>query len=614
MCYNRPVTSPHRARKSDRIRSLPIRVQFIALAGLSMLILLIGFGSFYTRVADVMIARNEAYNAQIFSEVEQNVENTCDVFARLFKTVAYNPLVQQIMLADKPMDRYLIQDTLQPILLKTLAFANGLLDIVIIGNNGMTYAVTGGASFVPGLRDLPSGKSVPSFSSVRSYEDVAGKYAQDCIVVFGDVTSIQERNAYGKPLGRVALIVSTSSIVPHGGVFSGSSSSHYYLLDSARRLITAGHGISEARLPQSLDRLAPLSAGSYRLTIGGDPVLVRVGEVSNLHGLIIGVTPLREILSDVIHVRNMLFIVTFAALSLLSVAFLFVARNILTPVRVLTDFILQVKDSDLRSSLSRVHVPGCRELSEMGREFNAMLGEIRGLTNRLLETNARLYGAQLSKKQSELSMLQSQINPHFLYNTLETMNGMALAAGASHIVQMTRALSHVFKYAVKAADTVALKDELGMLRAYLEIQQLRFGDRFRVEYDIDPRTIDCGIPKMTLQPIVENALSHGLESRSSGGLIRIRSYLEDGETLRIAVSDNGSGFPPEELRRLDDELRSTSVSELVGSEFARPIGIRNVQSRIRLAFGDAFGLALESSPDAGTTVHFRLPAKVMVRV
>ncbi len=595
-------------RRGQRLRSLPIRFQFLALTSLSLLIPFLGFGLFYGRVATVMIARSERYNEQIFAQVSRNVESTCDVFARLFKTVAYNPLVQEFMLADTPLDRYHIQETMQSNLLKTLAFANGLLDVIIVGDNGMTYSAIGGASIVQALGSIPAGNSVPKFSNVLPYESAPSGYAQDSILVYGDVTSIQQHAAYGRHLGRVALVVSTDAIVPYDSVSSSDISSRYYLLDRGGRLISPKSIVQPAfSLSDYLNR-SPAVPGDYRVRHDRQWYLVRVGGVSYLHGQIIGITPEAEIVSDVAHVRNMLMVISLAALSLLAMAFLFVARAILAPVRSLTDFIQRVKSSDPLSISERLSISGCLEIVEMGREFNTMLDELRAMARRLLDTTTRLYSAQLSRKQSQLSMLQSQINPHFLYNTLEAVNGMALAAGAAHIVDMTRALSHVFKYAVKASDMVTLGDEIGMLAAYLRIQQLRFGDRFRVEHEIDPETTTATIPKMTLQPIVENAISYGLESRRCGGVVSIRSCLKGDGTLQISVSDNGCGIDAHTLARLNQDLAATDSVSLVASDESRPIGIRNVQSRIKLAFGDRYGMDVESIEGTGTTVTFTLPS------
>jgi two-component system sensor histidine kinase YesM len=240
----------------------------------------------------------------------------------------------------------------------------------------------------------------------------------------------------------------------------------------------------------------------------------------------------------------------------------------------------------------------------MADEFNSMLDEIGVLTDRLLAANARAYDAELLTQESELSMLQSQINPHFLYNTLETIAGMAQADGSENIVRMTRAMSRIFKYAVKAEGTVRLDDELGMLDSYLRIQQLRFGDRFRVSRDVAENARWVAVPKMTLQPIVENAIVHGLESRRRGGVIEISAAV-DHTSLRITVRDNGTGIEAARLAEVNETIRESRPHTAANRH--RPVGLANVSHRLGILYGDRASLRITSEYGAFTEVALVIP-------
>lgn len=209
---------------------------------------------------------------------------------------------------------------------------------------------------------------------------------------------------------------------------------------------------------------------------------------------------------------------------------------------------------------------------------------------------------------SQLMALQSQINPHFLYNTLESIRAQAELDDALQISEMTEALAAYFRYNInRGGDVVPLEDELANISNYLHIQQFRFGERFSISFmiDGDRNTINNqAIPKLTIQPIVENAIYHGLEETLTSGKIIIR-VTETEKRILLSISDNGKGIDYEQLEMIHRDLQTdTSAS---GSERTTGIALSNIHRRIQLLFGDSFGIALESTPMVGTTVHITMP-------
>lgn len=221
----------------------------------------------------------------------------------------------------------------------------------------------------------------------------------------------------------------------------------------------------------------------------------------------------------------------------------------------------------------------------------------------------------VSKKQAEYLALQNQINPHFLYNTLEGIRSEALIAGVDSIAEMTEALATFFRYTISQVNhLVTLEDELANIENYYYIQQFRFGDKLAlsIEYDHDDEMHQLDIlkyrlPKLTLQPIVENSIYHGIERKIGKGHLKIKISLSD-ERLRIRVSDDGLGMEEEKLQEVNEKLRSIS-----GDEMTEPAGkkggiaIVNVNNRIRLLFGEEYGISVYSNVGAGTDVVIDLP-------
>lgn len=211
-------------------------------------------------------------------------------------------------------------------------------------------------------------------------------------------------------------------------------------------------------------------------------------------------------------------------------------------------------------------------------------------------------------RQAEMDALQSQINPHFLYNTLDSIRGQALAEGAEDIADMTEALSTFFRYSISNSNNVAtLAEELENVRNYFMIQQFRFSNRFHLEICPFPQELleECRMPKLTLQPILENCILHGMEQVMGQGTITIRVEATDLRTI-LTVSDNGAGMQEEVLLRLQSRLRQdTKDPQTETKRFG--IALPNVNRRIQLLFGKEYGLRVMSTLGQGTDVEICLP-------
>lgn len=212
-------------------------------------------------------------------------------------------------------------------------------------------------------------------------------------------------------------------------------------------------------------------------------------------------------------------------------------------------------------------------------------------------------------KQAKISELQSQINPHFLYNTLESLRGQALDEGHPKIAEMTEALAKYFRYSInKENDIVTLEEEIENIKNYIHIQKYRFEDRFEFKWFVEnSEDLQYRLPKMTLQPIVENAIYHGMESRLSDGRILLRVQSSPNKVF-VFIQDNGQGMNEEELANMHKRLRSNE-GILESSELKKHMGIAmiNVEQRLRLLFGEPYGLQINSAVGVGTEVLVTLP-------
>lgn len=248
---------------------------------------------------------------------------------------------------------------------------------------------------------------------------------------------------------------------------------------------------------------------------------------------------------------------------------------------------------------------GSEELSDAFNDLQKMVGDIQRMEAEQYGAQIRAQHIQNEQQRIEIKMLASQINPHFLYNTLETIRMKALAAGDTEAAEATKLLGKSMRYVLDNTGTryTTLQKEMDHVLIYLQIQKLRFGDRVNYQINIQPglKLEDFHMLPLTLQPIVENAIVHGLEARESDGKVWIAIYTVM-NVMTIDISDNGIGLKPEEL----EELRALLDSD--NEEFrTSSIGLININRRIRLSYGDVYGLSIMSTYGEGTRVTVRVP-------
>lgn len=261
----------------------------------------------------------------------------------------------------------------------------------------------------------------------------------------------------------------------------------------------------------------------------------------------------------------------------------------------------QFASGSVVNDLFKIRYPYCLESQQVSQRFQEMLGT-RELIN-------------VSKKQAEYLALQNQINPHFLYNTLEGIRSEALIEGVDSIAEMTEALATFFRYTISNVDhLVTLEDELANIENYYYIQQFRFGKKLQlnIQYaffdELDEMDIlQYRLPKLTLQPVVENSIYHGIERKIGKGHLIIKISVTDSRLI-IKVSDDGLGMEKEKVRELNEKLKSLSLDDVnPGMDRKGGIAIQNVNNRIKLLFGEEYGIYVYSQEKAGTDVEITLP-------
>ena len=292
-------------------------------------------------------------------------------------------------------------------------------------------------------------------------------------------------------------------------------------------------------------------------------------------------------------IRTLLIIMA-AMIFAIMVLVLFVSQWMTKPVEEMSSTITRIKNGE--TQLRVQPVGWSQELTTLGTEFNEMLDRMEVMAQEELQH-------KMLVERTEYKMLQAQINPHFLYNTLDTMSGIANAQNCPLVSGMCRSLSAIFRYSLNMTDELStLQNEMAHVRNYLYVMDVRNGSAVAYDYQIDSDTLQDPMPRICIQPVVENALTHGLRNvRRKDKKLLIRSE-HVGENLVITVRDNGAGMDAEAMNRLLEQ------NDMKRVETGVSIGILNVNARLKKLFGKEYGLHIESTVGEGTTVTITVPA------
>ncbi len=240
-------------------------------------------------------------------------------------------------------------------------------------------------------------------------------------------------------------------------------------------------------------------------------------------------------------------------------------------------------------------------------EIGILQDSFAHMISRNQELIAQQYQGKLEKRSAQLRALQAQINPHFMYNTLQVIGGMSLERGAPEIYQITLALSDIMRYSLNfSKEMVCLEEEVRYLQSYVMIQNERFGGKVKLELQLAPDTIQCMIPKLILQPLAENSFEHGFLNKPGGWILTVQSSITEEGDLLLSVRDNGTGLSKEDLSRIREKIEKDTENALKSGSH---IGLANVHARIRLRSAlERHGVTIDSKPLVGTTVMVRMQA------
>lgn len=373
-----------------------------------------------------------------------------------------------------------------------------------------------------------------------------------------------------------------------------SSDGYLYLIDGDGEIIYHPRQqlIYAGLLEENNRTAAGYEDGSHAETFGGAKRQVTVKTVGYTGWKLVGVVPADNIWDNYGQLLLFFLFVVLFSIFLLVFVNLHLSERISVPIKTLER---AVKELEAGREEVDIDVSGPYEIERLGHSIRSMVSTMRHLMDDIIKQEAQ-------KRRSELDVLQSQINPHFLYNTLDSVVWMTENGRTDEAILMVTSLARFFRISLsRGSNIIPIADELEHARHYLTIQKMRYKNKFSAVIAAEDGVEGLYTIKLIVQPILENAIYHGMAYADGDGEITVRARRDGGDVV-IEVADNGPGMPEETVERLLDQ----SYAAAPGTK-GSGIGLRNVHQRIRLTFGEEYGLAIHSEPDAGTTVCIRLP-------
>ncbi|WP_230399505.1 sensor histidine kinase [Novisyntrophococcus fermenticellae] len=391
-----------------------------------------------------------------------------------------------------------------------------------------------------------------------------------------------------KPVGYMNIVYENSYFSDIVADNSTEYSSASYIVDKSGRVtVTNNPKYLGTEFPVDIELLKNSNKSRYDM-LSSTQAFYYVGNQMPNDWILVQTVSVREFYKNLNRqiVLSAVLVVIVLAVSLLFVKM--ATSRIAKPTRELME---SMKHLGKDNRYPRVKVISQDEIGMIGTEYNKMAEHIETLIE-------QVYKMELTRKQAELEFLQMQINPHFLYNALDTISWMAIEKGDTDISEITIALAELLRATIKKERFIPLREEMKTVRDYLLIQEERFGDKISVVYDVEQESCGYQVPNFILQPLIENAIIHGLEPKIGKGSLTITIKREK-EKLLFCVQDDGVGMTPEEIDILYRQCEENDTKQF--------IGLKNVYRRLLLCYGEESRLVIESKENKGTKIQFLIP-------
>lgn len=575
-------------KKSYRLQSKLMTYFF----SLIMIIVIMLDIFFIYKMSEIVEKDTHVYAYEIVKQLGRNIESYIDHMQEVMWMISSQDtsLINQLK---EPLNQKAVRKSYFLEEMRNRGSSNGVVSINIFGENRLVLTDSA-SNAIKDYIDVKQmewytkaveaqGKPVISASHTQNYLKNEGKW------VFSLSAAIMEEN---KILGIVLIDMSYKNLTDMCNDIQLGEKGYVYIVGQGQEMIyhPKQQLIYSGILQEDLARVMQQEEGSFTEVLE-DKRLVTVHSLKEVGWRVVGVSYIGELLVSKQEIIIPLIILTLLALV---VAFL-ISKRIVSqtakPIRELTEHMQEIELGKLGVEIDTQS--DTEEIQCLTASFKEMVYKIEGLIEQVEDNQKKL-------RKSELKVLQSQINPHFLYNSLDTIIWLGEREECEKVVQMTAALARYFRLSLsKGKEVITIYEEVEHVKHYLQIQKIRYASKLTYTIEVSPDIFDEMIVKIVLQPLVENALYHGIKDLEEGGYIRVLGFRE-GSNIILEVYDNGKGMSREQIKNILKAPSSTSITK-------GGVAIKNVHERIQVYFGQDYGLSYESEYGKWTKVRITIP-------
>ena len=566
----------------------------VAVLILSAVVIVTGVSMKFTNTS--IFENSSEYTHTIIQQMNQNIDSYIDYMENIAYLISSNEDVQDYLFDEKIDNegRYRILNQLQTI----LDSRSDIRNVGIISKNGRMLINDGSKSENQDLDlntqewyatalEKPNG---PILTSSHVQHIISGERPWVITLSRG----IRDRSGSGEKEGVFFIDLNYSAISELCDQSTVGTKGYAFILDAKGNIVyhPQQQQLYNELQTENISLIMDTDEDTVLTGTGNDGKLYSISRSGKTGWTVVDCTSVRELLRKSRQAQS---VYVLTAIILVIVALLFsrfMARSITLPIQKLRDSMKKVQEGDF--SVSDVVVDSKNEIGSLTKSFDVMTHRI----HELMEQNVH---EQEEKRKSELKALQSQINPHFLYNTLDSIIWMAEGKKNEEVVLMTASLARLLRQSISNEDEVVpIANEVEYARGYLTIQKMRYKDKLEFQIEVDSSILYIPLIKLVLQPIIENAIYHGLKYKESKGLLIVKGFMKDGNAV-LQVIDDGVGMDEETLAHIYDKHKVNYHSN--------GVGVYNVQKRLKLYYGEDYGITYTSELGKGTTATITIPGR-----
>lgn len=591
-----------------RVRNFKLKHQLILLIGIGIFVLILVQVLYYLNFNRVTIGKATVYAQNTIRQMDAKMNGIVQSIEKVSYAVGYNQIVQNYLVSEDERGQAAAGKNAESLMVSVIELNPYVAGIGLLDNEGELVLSSDYSEFGSYLFDrlsrefIKSDAEKPFFTPMlKVYFDGSMKYYY-CHV--SPVFSIIPDSNIKTKIGECILVCRPQALEDYAASTPVSDSSLFCIIDGRDMVVVSNN--------KNIARGDTFEINTYMQKIHGNragsvdgQVISLVSPVKGMDWKVAGIIPVYELTSELRDIRGAgILISVFAVLLLTAVGWIFI-RSVTGPIMQIVNVVRKIGEKNIKQ---RINVNVTNELDVIADSINQMLDNIEKMTGSIFSMQTKLYEAEINKKEAELMALQSQINPHFLYNTLECIRSMGLSNNVMEIAEITTAMARIFRYSIKGDHFTQVREEIKCMTDYMKIISFRYMDKISYTINVDQRLLDMKIVKMILQPILENSVCHGLESKYGKGCVAVEGVLLD-NSIRFRITDDGVGMGAQELETL--VLRIEAVADRPEENFknSRSIGLVNINNRIRMYYGQQYGIRIKSRENEGTEVVVELPAK-----